>query len=74
MESQQTTMFKQHRLRRKNGRYCTKEQYRQEMVDEDNKRLRMERDKYYRAWMAAAAKAGRLERELMILKAKIKEL
>lgn len=67
-------LFNQQPLRRKNGRYCSKEQYRQEIIEEDNKRLRYERDKYMRYWLAAADKASRLERELLTLKAKIGEL
>lgn len=67
-------LFKQAPLRTKNGRYCTKEQLRIERVDFTNKTLTLERDKYYRAWAAAAAKATRLERELTNLKKKIGEL
>lgn len=67
-------LFNQQPLRRKNGRYCSKEQYRQEIIEEDNKRLRYERDKYMRAWLAAANKASKLEREILTLKAKIGEL
>ena len=29
-------LFNQQPLRRKNGRYCSKEQYRQEIIEEDN--------------------------------------
>lgn len=67
-------LFNQQPLRLKNGRYCSKEQYRQEIIEEDNKRLRYERDKYMRFFLAAADKASRLERELLTLKAKIGEL
>ena len=67
-------LFNQQPLRRKNGRYCSKEQYRQEIIEEDNKRLRYERDKYMRSFLAAADKVSRLERELLTLKAKIGEL
>lgn len=67
-------LFNQQPLRRKNGRYCSKEQYRQEIIEEDNKRLRYERDKYMRSCFAAADKVSRLERELLTLKAKIGEL
>lgn len=61
-------------LRTKDGRFCTKEQQRQERVDDENKRLRYERDKYYRAWLAAAKKTTELGRELQLLKDKIKQL
>ena len=67
-------LFNQQPLRRKNGQYCSKEQYRQEIIEEDNKRLRYERDKYMRSFLAATDKASRLERELLTLKAKIGEL
>ena len=67
-------LFNQQPLRLKNGRYCSKEQYRQEIIEEDNKRLRYERDKYMRSCLAAADKASRPERELLTLKAKIGEL
>lgn len=70
----QATLFKEEPLRRKDGRYCTQEQYRQEKVDSDNKILRFERDKYFRMWIAASNKASRLERELTELKWKIGEL
>lgn len=73
-ENNEKTLFKPLPLRRKNGKYCNKEQYRQEIIEEDNKRLRYERDKYMRAWLAAADKASKLEREILTLKAKIGEL
>lgn len=70
----QQNLFKEQPLRRSNGRYCTKEQYLSERVDEENKRLRMERDKYYRAWLVVVNDNERLTRELMVLKSKIGEL
>jgi hypothetical protein len=73
-KNNEKTLFKPLPLRRKNGKYCNKEQYRQEIIEEDNKRLRYERDKYMRAWLAAANKASKLEREILTLKAKIGEL
>lgn len=73
-ENNEKKLFKPLPLRRKNGKYCNKEQYRQEIIEEDNKRLRYERDKYMRAWLAAANKASKLEREILTLKAKIGEL
>lgn len=62
------------KLRRKNGRYCTKEEYRIEMVVEENKLLRLERDKYFRMYTAIEKDNERLTRELMVLKSKIGEL
>lgn len=45
----QQTLFKELPLRRGNGRFCTKEQFRQDKVDEENKRLRFEKEKFKRA-------------------------
>jgi hypothetical protein len=61
-------LFKEHPLRRSNGRYCTKEQYAQDRVHNENKRLRYERDKYYRMYLAVANDNVRLERKLAELK------
>ena len=71
---EQATLFKEHPLRRSNGRYCTQEQYRQEKVYSENKMLRFERDRYFRMWLTASNKASRLERKLTELKKKIGEL
>lgn len=57
-------LFTYPQLRTRDGRYCTKEQYRREKVDGENQRLKYERDKYYRAWLAATATISRLERKL----------
>lgn len=73
METQQT-LFKQERLRSRNGRFCTKEQLLNERIEDENKRLRFDKEKYYRAWLAAAERASRLERELEELKRKINVL
>lgn len=43
-------------------------------MEKIKKWLRCERDKYMRAWLAAANKASKLEREILTLKAKIGEL
>ena len=64
METKQKLLFEFPKLRTRNGRFCTKEQFRTERVDSDNTRLRYERDKYYRAWIAVSKKAAYLEREL----------
>lgn len=68
---QQTTLFKEAPLRLKNGKYCTKEQYRTDKAIEENKILRMEKEKYFRMAMALSESNSRLERELAELKEKI---
>lgn len=73
METQKT-LFKHERLRSRNGRFCTKEQLLNERVEDENKRLRFDKEKYYRAWLAASERASRLERELTELKNKINVL
>ena len=57
-----------------NGRYCTEEQYHVNMVMEENKRLRLERDKYFRMYVSVEKDNERLARELMVLKSKIQDL
>ena len=73
-DKSQTALFKEVRPRLNNGRYCTEEQYRVNMVLEENKRLRLERDKYFRMYMSVEKDNERLTRELMVLKSKIGEL
>lgn len=68
------TLFQDKQLRDHRGRYCTKEQKRTDMAISENQRLRYERDKYFRAYMALAQRNTSLERELIELKNKIKEL
>lgn len=67
-------LFKQEQLRLKNGKFCTKEQYRMENLERENKILRFERDKYYRAWCSASNRLSALEREINALREKIKNL
>lgn len=67
-------LFKQGQLRLKNGKFCTKEQYRMETIERENKILRFERDKYYRAWCSASNRLSALEREINALREKIKNL
>lgn len=67
-------LFKQEQLRLKNGKFCTKEQYRMENLERENKILRFERDKYYRAWCSASNRLSTLEREINALREKIKSL
>ena len=73
-ENSQISLFKEYKLRRNNGRYCTEEQYRTDRIEEENKRLRLERDKYFRMAMALSKDNERLTRELMVLKSKIQDL
>lgn len=73
-KTQQTSLFKEVKPRLRNGRYCTEEQYRVDMVMEENKRLRLERDKFFRMSMALSKDNERLTRELMVLKSKIQDL
>ena len=73
-QNSQTSLFKDVRPRLNNGRYCTEEQYKVNMVMEENKRLRLERDKYFRMYMSIEKDNERLTRELMVLKSKIQDL
>jgi hypothetical protein len=73
-DKSQTALFKEVRPRLNNGRYCTEEQYRVNMVMEENKRLRLERDKYFRMYVSVEKHNERLTRELMVLKSKIQDL
>jgi hypothetical protein len=73
-DKSQTTLFKEVRPRLNNGRYCTEEQYRVNMVVEENKRLRLERDRYFRMYVCIEKDTERLTRELMVLKSKIQDL
>lgn len=68
------TLFRESQLRDHRGRYCTKEQKRTDMAMSENKRLRYEKEKYYRAYIALAARNATLEHELRELKEKIKGL
>ena len=73
-QNSQTSLFKDVRPRLNNGRYCTEEQYHVNMVMEENKRLRLERDKYFRMYTSVERDNERLTRELMVLKSKIQDL
>ncbi len=73
-QNSQTSLFKEVRPRLNNGRYCTEEQYHVNMVMEENKRLRLERDKYFRMYTSVEKDNERLTRELMVLKSKIQDL
>ena len=73
-QTKQASLFKEVRPRLNNGRYCTEEQYYVNMVMEENKRLRLERDKYFRMYVSVEKDNERLTRELMVLKSKIQDL
>lgn len=68
------SLFPQEQLRDHKGRYCTAQQKRNDMIIEENKLLRYERDKYYRSYMALARRNVALEHELNELRNKIKTL
>lgn len=71
---QSQALFPNEPLRKSDGRFCTKEQYRLEKVDGENTRLRFERDKYYRAWMSMVEENKRLRLRLREIKNSISEL
>lgn len=73
-DKSQTTLFEQPKLRRNDGRFCTEEQYRIDRIEEENKRLRLDRDMYYRMYISVAKNNARITRELMSLKSKIQDL
>jgi len=73
-DKSQTALFKEPKLRRNDGRYCTEEQYRTDRIEEENRRLRLERDRYYRMYISIEKDNERLTRELMVLKSKIQDL
>ncbi len=67
-------LFPQKQLRDHRGRFCNKEQKKVDLALGENKKLRYERDKYFRSYMALAERNAALERELYMLKSKIKSL
>lgn len=67
-------LFPQKQLRDHRGRFCNKEQKKVDLAISENKKLRYERDKYFRSYMALAERNVSLERELFSLKEKIKNL
>ena len=68
------SLFQEKQLRDHRGRYCTMEQKRTDMALNENKKLRYEKEKYFRAYIALATRNVSLERELRELKEKIKGL
>lgn len=73
-EITQLELFPQPRLRKKNGQFCTKEEHLIDLIKEENQRLRLERDKFYRMYVSIERDNERLTRELMVLKSKIGDL
>lgn len=68
------SLFQEKQLRDHRGRFCTKEQKRTDMALNENKKLRYEKEKYYRAYIALATRNASLERELRELQERIKSL
>lgn len=68
------TLFGNIQLRDGKGRFCTKERHHADKALTENKKLRIERDKYQRAFLALSKRCTGAEREVIELKQKIKEL
>ena len=62
------------RMRDSKGRFATLERARTDKAIEENKYLRLQVEKYRRAYIAAGETSSRYHRELLKLKEKIKEL
>lgn len=67
-------LFPQKQLRDHRGRFCNKEQKKADLALSENKILRYERDKFFRAYMSAQERCSELERELYTIKERIKRL
>lgn len=61
---QQGELFPIVYLRKKNGQFCTKEQFLTDRTNKENEILKRKVEKYYRAWLAACKEVARLQREL----------
>lgn len=59
------------RMRDRKGRFATPERAYADKAIEENKVLRLQVEKYKRAWFASAEKARRIEAELRDLRRKI---
>ena len=73
--------YKAMQFRDSKGRFATAERAYADREHEENKMLRLqidklthEREKYFRAWMACADSAARLNRELVAVKAELRTL
>ena len=62
------------RFRDSRGRFATPERAMADKAIEQNKYLRLEVEKYRRAYLAAASMSSRYHRELIEVKAKLAEL
>ena len=62
------------RFRDSKGRFATPERAMADKAIEQNKYLRLEVEKYRRAYLAAASMSSRYHRELIEVKAKLAEL
>lgn len=62
------------RMRDSKGRFATPERARADKAIEENKYLRLEVEKYRRAYLAAGEMSARYHRELVKVKAELKEL
>src|SRR5574344_319760 len=68
------TLFCNVQLRDHKGRFCTKERHYSDKAFNENKRLRLECEKYPRAFLALSKRCTSAEREVLELKQRIKEL
>jgi regulator of replication initiation timing len=62
------------RMRDSKGRFATPERARADKAIEENKYLRLEVEKYRRAYLAAGSMSARYHRELLEVKEQLKEL
>ncbi len=62
------------KIRDRRGRFCTRERQVYDRAVEENKYLRFQREKWFRAYMALANDNSRLVREVNALKQEIQSL
>lgn len=62
------------RMRDSKGRFATPERARADKAIEENRYLRMQVEKFKRAYLAAGEMSSRYHRELLKVKAELKEL
>lgn len=67
-KGRQTTLFVEPQARDTKGRFCTRDRSLYERTLAENARLRFEKEKYFRAYLAVARDNERLQRELLALK------
>ena len=68
------TLFNNKPLRDHRGRFCTKERHYADKALTENKKLRLECEKYQRSFLSVSKRCTLAEREIIELKARIKEL